>query len=146
MTKNIETGSEMTKNHRNNSSNLEDYSLYPKLTNFKNSDSEVKTSHILFDSDCLPLNDKVFNKMHPKSNILRQFRDNREIIENNKKIKYVMYKNKEKSIDRGNLLYDDFMRSPKSYRSKSMYNILKLDKNYIKFKKDEKEIKRKIIF
>lgn len=145
MTKNVETVSEMTKNHINNSSNLEDYTIYPKLTNFKNTVTEVKTGHILFDSDCLPLNDKVFNKMHPKSNILRQFRDNKEIIENNKKIKYVMYKNKEKSIDKENLLYNDFMKSPKSFRSKSMYGILKLDKNYIKFKKDEKEIKRKII-
>jgi len=97
----------------------------------------------MIENEGLPLQDKIYNKMHLMNyNYLKL--NNKEIIENNKKIKYVMYKNSDKSIDKENLLYDDYMRSPKSFRSKSMQGILKSDKNYLKYKKEETEMRRKM--
>ena len=119
-------------------------SLFPEITgNSRRTESifQNSTNKILFDEN-IPLRDQIFNKMHKYPSKVKG--DNYSIIENNKKIKYVMYKNSEKSIAKGDLLYDDFMRSPRSFRSKSMYGILKTNQDFIKYRNDEKELRRKL--
>ena len=104
---------------------------------------------------------KIYNKMHYENihkdlnkNINSNTKDSNNndfkrsdnsILNSNKNIKYIMYKNRNKNISKSDLLFDNNLNGPKSSRTKSLHAVIKYDYNYNKFKNHEQNLFQKIL-
>ncbi len=135
---NVSDSKEIKEISRNNFNKTGDESSIDVANINRRNESMFARSSININDSFLSLQDKIFNIMHfHQGGALKQKNiSNNDVLENNKKIKYVMYKGGEKSLEKTDLLYEDYLKGPNAFRSNSIFGILQRDKDYLKFKDD----------